>query len=69
VAETEAEELAARAVEGKCAVRLDSVGESSFGAHFEKRLVGCRTGPAALSVASTNSRVLRHDDSGRGGVG
>ena len=24
----------------KCAVRLDSVGESSFGANFEKRLVG-----------------------------
>ena len=25
-------------MEGKCAVRLDSVGESSFGANFEKRL-------------------------------
>ncbi len=48
MAETEAEELAARAVEGKCAVRLDSVGESSFGAHFEKRLVGCMTGPAGF---------------------
>jgi hypothetical protein len=41
VAPTELEELDVRGqVESKCAARLDSVGESSFGANFEKRLAG-----------------------------